>query len=157
MRVDLKTRLYQPGEESQILTLFRHSYGREMSEAYWNWRFRDAPAGPAVIFLTWDGDILAAHYAVTSLVLRIEGQDWLTGLSGTTMTHPDYRGQGLFPKLGRSTYAHMAKAGMGLVWGFPNVQSHRGFIRDLNWADIYEVPTLRLSVSGRLRLISRRL
>lgn len=146
----LQTKSYQPGDEAAILNLFRQSYGgRELPLSFWQWRFRDNPAGPGLIELSWDGDVLAAHYAVTSVALRIEGRDWLAGLSGTTMTHPDYRGRGLFPILARSTYARMAAGGMALVWGFPNTQSHRGFARDLNWLDIDEVPMFRLPLEPR--------
>ena len=153
MNSKLEIRPYQLGDESHILELFRQSYGRDLGEQVWAWRFRDNPAGPGVIDLSWDGDVLAAHYAVTSLVLRINGRDWPTGLSGTTMTHPDYRGRGLFPKLARSTYARMAQSGMAMVWGFPNAVSHRGFIRNLDWVDIYEVPTFRLPLTERLSLL----
>ncbi len=149
MSSELESRLYQPGDEKHILQLFRSSYARELDERFWAWRFRHSPAGEGVIYLSWDGHVLAAHYAVTPVLLRVNGQYWLTGLSGTTMTHPDYRGRGLFPDLAQRTYAYMAETGMGLVWGFPNALSHRGFVRNLNWVDIYEIPTLRLSLQGR--------
>lgn len=152
MGVRLETCYYEPGDEHHILELFRQSFGRELDERFWAWRFRHSPAGEGVIYLSWDQGVLAAHYAVTSVAMRINGQDWLTGLSGTTMTHPNYRGRGLFPKLAQRTYAYMAESGMGLVWGFPNTLSHRGFVRNLQWVDIYEVPTFRLSLQGRLSL-----
>ncbi len=152
MNTDLEFHAYQPGQEESILELFRHSYGHDLGRDVWRWRFQDNPAGPGVIDLCWSGDVLAAHYAVTSIRMRIEGTDWLTGLSGTTMTHPNYRGRGLFPILARRTYARMAENNVALAWGFPNAMSHRGFINDLAWADIYEVPTLRLALTERLRL-----
>lgn len=143
----LQARPYQVGDEQKILDLFRLSYGgRELPLRFWEWRFRDNPAGAGVIELSWADRVLAAHYAVTSVGLRIEGQDWQTGLSGTTMTHPEYRGRGLFPVLARSTYTRMTAANMAMVWGFPNTLSHRGFIRDLNWVDIYEIPMFRLPI-----------
>ncbi len=152
MSSDLEIRAYRPGDESDILALFRQSYGRDMSSDYWSWRFRESPAGPGIIYLTWDGNVLAAHYAVTAVEVRMGGCDWPTGLSGTTMTHPGYRGRGFFRLLARATYEQMAREGMIAVWGFPNAMSHRGFVRDLAWGDIHEVPTLRLSLEGRLCL-----
>jgi len=152
MGARLETRHYEPGDEHYILKLFRQSYGRELDERFWAWRFRHSPAGEGVIYLSWDGDVLTAHYAVTPVVMHINGQSWLTGLSGTTMTHPDYRGRGLFPDLAQRTYAYMAESGMGLVWGFPNALSHRGFVRTLKWIDIYEIPMLRLPLQGRFAL-----
>jgi hypothetical protein len=152
MHPKLETRSYQLGDEADILELFRQSYGRELSEAYWVWRFRESPAAPGIINLCWDGDCLAAHYAVTPLGLRIQGQDWVAALSGTTMTHPGYRGQRLFPRLAQTTYDQMAHSGMAMVWGFPNLFSHRGLICYLDWLDIYEVPTFRLPLAPSLSL-----
>jgi hypothetical protein len=142
------TGAYRPGDEERIRELFRLAYGgRHLADDYWTWRFRDGPAGPGLIELCFDGDVLAAHYAVTPVAIRIDGETRMTGLSGTTVTHPAYRGRGLFPALAAATYARMAAAGMALVWGFPNSASHRGFVRDLHWVDIYEVPTFRLPLA----------
>lgn len=138
--------------KQKIFDLFRQCYGQDLDEQVWEWRFQNNPAGPGEIELVWSRDVLAGHYAVTCVRTRIEDQEWLTGLSGTTMTHPDYRGRGLFPLLARRTYEQMAANNKGIVWGFPNAMSHRGFIKELRWKDIYEVPTLRLSLSDRLRL-----
>jgi GNAT superfamily N-acetyltransferase len=142
-------RPWQPGDEAAILALFRDSYGKDLSEATWTWRFATAAAGPGVIVLAWDGPRLAAHYAVTAVQLSVDGADVACGLSGTTMTHPDYRGVGLFPRLAEATYAAMHARGMQLVWGFPNDLSHRGFVEDLGWKDIYEIPTLRATLPLR--------
>jgi len=152
MNFKLKTCFYKTGDEIHILDLFRKSFGRDLDKRLWFWRFRDNPAGAGVINLAWDGDLLVAHYAITPVISRIHGCDLLTGLSGTTITHPDYRGRGLFPKLARSTYDYMLQLGIGMVWGFPNALSHVGFVRNLNWMDIYEVPTLRLSLTKHFSL-----
>jgi hypothetical protein len=152
---DVVVRSYQPGDEDAILALFAETYRAELGIDYWRWRFRDAPAGPGVIELAWDGDVLAGHYAVTPLDLVIDGRRVATGLSGTTMTHRDYRGQGLFPLLARATYERMAAAGMEHVWGFPNTNSHRGFVETLEWKDIGEVPFFEHALEA-LRLPSER-
>ena len=146
MGSNLHYRSYCTGDEVRILELFQRSFARKLGDQIWNWRFRDNPTGPGVIELCWDGDVLAGHYAVTSFETRINGQDYHSGLSGTTMTHPDYRGRGLFPILAKNTYARMVKKSMAMVWGFPNTLSHRGFVKDLGWKDIYEIPYFRLHV-----------
>ncbi len=148
MERQLDTRPFREGDQIAIAELFQASYSRPLDVQVWNWRFRATPAGPGIVDLSWDDVTLAAHYAVSTLGFSIAGQDWLTGLSGTTMTHPDYRGLGLFPRLARSAYGRMAEQGMAMVWGFPNTMSHRGFIRDLGWRDIYEIPTFRLTLAG---------
>lgn len=142
-------RPYREGDEKQILELFSLTFGgRQMPLSYWRWRFRDNPSGQGVIKLSWDYGLLAAHYAVTRVSMSIDGCDRLAGLTGTVMTHPTYRGRGLFSKLARRTYMHMMEIGMALVWGFPNTVSHRGFTCDLGWQDIYEVPAFRLKIES---------
>src|SRR5581483_7888379 len=42
----------------------------------------------------------------------------------------------------------MGASDYGLIWGFPNRQSHYGFIAKLGWRDIYEIPTMRLTLKG---------
>jgi GNAT superfamily N-acetyltransferase len=149
----LNSQPYQQGNERAILELFHLCFpGRDLSEAVWAWRFRDNPAGHGVIELMWDGNILAAHYGIIPVRLRFNNQDWLTGLSIMTMTHPNYRGRNLFSILGRNAYERAGHDGLALVWGFPNPLIHRNRIRDLAWMDIYEVPMLRLPLAGKLSL-----
>ncbi len=143
----MEIRCYEPGDEEAIGALFELTYGRPLAPDYWRWRFRDAPDGPGIIFLAWDASTLAAHYAVTPVQLQVGGELVPTGLSGTTMTHPDYRGQRLFPKLADATYRAMAEQGMAAVWGFPNANSHRGFIEHLEWNDVVEIPTMEANAS----------
>ncbi len=149
-------RPFQRGDEPAIAALFRLSFGRPIDTETWAWRYRKTPDGPGIIRLAWDGDVLAAHYAVSTIPFSIDGKEWLTGLSGTTMTHPRYRGLGLFPALAGEVYAEMERSGRAMVWGFPNRMSHHGFSQKLEWADIYEVPTFRLPLEEAASLPSPR-
>lgn len=142
----IEYRPYFPGDEKAILDLFQVSYGKEMSMDYWQWRFRDNINGQIMIELAWDEETLVSHYAVSPVVLTVKGQDYITALSMTTMTHPCYSGRGLFPILSSRLYERLRKCSYLIVWGFPNNQSHRTFINQLAWEDIYEIPTLHLSL-----------
>lgn len=149
-------RPYNKGDENNILELFSLSYGgREMTLPYWKWRFKDNPSGQSIINLCWHDDILVSHYSVTCLTLKVNGQTYLTGLSGTTMTHPSYRGKNLFQILARETYEKMAEMSIPLVWGFPNFLIHRTRVRDLNWVDIYEIPMFRIHLKQFIKKISQ--
>ena len=145
----LDIRPYQKGDEKQICELFSHTFApRQLSLPYWSWRFQENPYGPAVIELAWHNERLVAHYAVTRLMMRVAGETLCAGLTGTVMTHRDFRGRGLLSALGRKAYQDMTDQGIKLVWGFPNSTSHRTFVRDLHWRDIYEVPVLRLPLNA---------
>jgi len=153
MSENLDIRSYQEGDEKHILELFRHTFGgRQLSAKYWLWRFQNNPYGPAFIKLAWDKDTLAAHYAVTRLIMRIGGQDKRVGLTGTVMTDRAYQGRGFLSILGKRVYSEMADQGMEMVWGFPNSSSHRIFVRDLSWQDIYEIPMFRLHLGASQRV-----
>jgi predicted acetyltransferase len=148
----LEFRQFNPGDEKAIERLFELSYERRLPEGVWRWRFKDNPSSSSLIQLAWHGDKLVGHYAVTETVLEIQGHEVRTGLSGTTMTHPDYRGKGIFNVLATDTYARMIESGMIMVWGFPNALSHEGFMKGLGWKDIYEVPMFRIDSSSIAQL-----
>jgi GNAT superfamily N-acetyltransferase len=145
-------RPFQRGDESAIVGLFRDSFGRPIDTETWAWRYQKTPEGPGIVRLAWDGDVLAAHYAVSTVSFCIDGKEWLTGLSGTTMTHPRYRGLGLFPAMAEEVYAEMGRGGRAMVWGFPNKMSHHSFVQKLGWTDIYEIPTFRLCLENAVSL-----
>jgi hypothetical protein len=148
---NINVRSYRPGDEHLIVALFNEAFGRELSIPYWMWRFRVNPAFEVMINLAWDGDKLASHYAVSPTRLLVFGRECLTGLSIATMTHPDYRGCGLFVQLAKDLYRQMKEKGMVMVWGFPNRVVHRSRVNDLLWTDVYEVPTFQKILSnGRL-------
>jgi hypothetical protein len=148
MRSEFEFRPYQPGDERHIFGLFRECFRRDLSERRWRWRYVDNPLGHGVICLAWHEDLLVAHHAVSCVGLRVEGQEWVVGLGGGAMTHPGYRGHGLFHEAAQWTWTRMAELGMPLAVAFANAFSHRLIVRDLHFVDVYEVPTFRLPLTG---------
>ncbi|WP_299841107.1 GNAT family N-acetyltransferase [uncultured Paracoccus sp.] len=138
----MEIRAWQPGDEAAILDLFATTFGTPMTEAYWRWRYLDHPAGGPLIALAWDENRLAAHYAASRAPLLVDGTPLQAALSMTTMTHPDYRGQGLFERTASVLYEQMAQDGIHAVWGFPNRNSNVPFRRKLDWSAISDVPVL---------------
>lgn len=141
---------YKSGDEDAILELFTASFGIEMSSEFWQWRYKNNPHyDEQLIHLMWDGKKLAGHYALSPVKMLIDGVPKLTGLSMTTMTHPNYRGMGVFTNLANSVYEEaFDKHDLKFVWGFPNSNSHYGFINKLNWNDIGYVPMMSLNLNG---------
>jgi hypothetical protein len=134
---------YKPGDENAILELFELVFGKPMSAKYWNWRFNKNPLNKIMIKLMWDDSKLVGHYAVSPVMLDYEKQYVLTGLSMTTMTHPDYAGRGIFQQLSENLYKDIStKDNVTAVWGFPNNNSHRGFIKNLAWKDLTTMPMM---------------
>jgi GNAT superfamily N-acetyltransferase len=146
MTAELDIRPYQPGDEEHIRELFRLSFGRELPEARWKWRYRDSPSGPAWIQLAWHGDTLVGHRAQTPVTLRFRRRDFCVGVAGGVMTHPLYRSQGIYAGITVVQLAWEAEAGVALSLGFPNSLSHRVMIDRNEFRDIYEIPVFRLSL-----------
>jgi GNAT superfamily N-acetyltransferase len=57
-----------------------------------------------------------------------------------TMTHPDFRGRGVFVALARACIEIAAARGIRVLYGFPNDQSYPGFVRRLEWGDTGGIP-----------------
>ena len=124
---------YKSGDEYQILALFQKAFGKEIDIAFWRWRFAQNPSGKGIIKLLFDEKKLIGHYAVIPVNVQVEDKLVKAVLSMTTMTHPDYRGQGIFTYLAEETYGLCKKKGFLFVYGFPNKNSYYGFTSKLGW------------------------
>jgi GNAT superfamily N-acetyltransferase len=142
----MEIRVFEPGDEQAILELFLVSFGKPLSKEFWNWRYRENPFSETTrAHLMWDSNKLVGHYAVCPVNMIIENTEVRTALSMTTMTHPEYTGKGIFKDLAESLYEELySQHHTQMVWGFPNLNSHYGFIKNLKWNDVATVPTLKL-------------
>ena len=144
----MEIRDYRTGDENKILELFEMVFKQKMTMSYWKWRFEDNPAGKHLIKLMWDNEILIGHYAVSPVWLNIENTKMLSALSMTTMTHPDYGGLGVFGSLSNALYKKLEEElDVKAIWGFPNNNSHYGFIKNLKWNDLGQISHLALPSS----------
>lgn len=140
---------YKEGDEHKIVELFRMVFNQEMTLEHWYWRFTKNPAGNYLIKLMWDQDILIGHYAVSPIMVKVNGTEVLTAHSLTTMTHPDYGGRGIFKALSLALYKELEEdRGCKAIWGFPNNNSHGGFIKSLGWSNIAVIHTMGIKVSS---------
>jgi hypothetical protein len=138
------TRDYLPGDEQGIIDLWKQVFfegEQERAELdYWYWQFRDNPAGFGKIRLAVDGDHIVGHYAVVPMQIYLQGKPVDASLSLDTMTHADYRRQGMFERLANELYADLGQQDIGITYGFPNNNSLGGFVRKLEWTHICSLP-----------------
>ena len=136
------SRDYNSGDEYRILDLFKQVFQREMGLNFWRWRFLENPFGKAIIKLSFDRDILIGHYAVIPMDVQVQGETIKAVFSMTTMTHPEYSGKGIFTCLAEDNYRLCQDKGFNFVYGFPNRNSHQGFVRKLKWQDLGKLAIL---------------
>ena len=142
MKSSWMCRNYKKGDETQILSLFEKVFGKKMTLDFWKWRFVENPFGRGVIKLLFDNDLLIGHYAVIPTAIQVKNNLTKAVFSMTTMTHPNYRTQGIFSYLAEETYKESAKREFKFVYGFPNKNSYYGFIQKLGWKDFGKMTIL---------------
>lgn len=89
----------------------------------------DNPFGKVVSFNAYDGDRMVAHYACIPTKMNIDGRVVNGIKSMATVTHPDYRGKGLFKTLAQMTYDCAREMGYEFVIGVANANSFPGFMK----------------------------
>lgn len=141
-----------------MLALFRRNYGDSDvgQEAYFRWQYEGNPAGAAHIWLAEDPDsgALAGQYVVIPMRLCLDGEDRAGCLSLNTLTDERYRGLGIFTGLARALFATLPDLGVALTYGFPNQNSHPGFVQKLEFRDVGQVPLMVKPL--RIRALARR-
>lgn len=142
---DLHFRLYQSGDEHAIIALYETTFKQPLSLARWQWQYQNTPLGkPAIMLAFAETGQLAGHYAVNPLTMQLNHQTVEGALSLDTMVHPDFQGRRLFTSLAEALYQHLEATGNALTYGFPNQNSHHGFVKYLNWHDLTDTLPLYL-------------
>lgn len=130
-----------PEDDIALGQLFREVFGFDRGEAHHRWKFRSNPAGDPIIAVAQDGDRLVGQYALWPTVLRLGRERVLGAQSLDTMTHPDFRGQGMFTVVAEECMRYAAARGVEALYGFPNSNSQPGFVRRLDWDCTGEIGT----------------
>ncbi|MGA8849159.1 MAG: GNAT family N-acetyltransferase [Dehalococcoidia bacterium] len=134
-------RAYKEGDEEGILELWKavypeREYDREKWLRWWQWMYKDNPAGPGRIWLAEHDSKIVGQYAIVPVKVKIANKTILGSQSLDTMTHPDYRHQKIFETLAIKVYNEAEEDGIHIVYGFPGQFSYPGFIKKLNWFDV---------------------
>ena len=98
------------------------------------------------MMLAWAGNTLAGQYAASQAPLLVNGVLQPSALSMSTMTHPDFRGQGLLQLLGEALYDQLSQDDFTCAWGFPNPMINGTRQKKLAWQPICDVPSLSLEL-----------
>lgn len=140
----MEIKSYNKGDETSILNLFKRVFKFDLGLKFWEWRFQENPSNEPLIELMWDDLTLAGHYGACPIEILIDNKTQKASLSLTTMTNPEYGGQGIFPNLAHSLYNKLKENQHSLIYGFPNQNSHYGFIKKLAWKNITLIPNFKL-------------
>ncbi|WP_214073079.1 GNAT family N-acetyltransferase [Mucilaginibacter sp. dw_454] len=136
-----------PENLADLAALHQAVYQRSPAPDYFPKKYDTAYTGAKYMgYLAYNEALQpVAFYGVIPTLLWHEGKSLLAAQSADTMTHPGYRGLGLFVRLANHTYTLCKLEGVRLVFGFPNQNSLPGFLNKLNWhcteiMEHFEVP-----------------
>lgn len=119
--------------------LYRTVWGFDRPAAYDRWRYQSPPDGVAPTAVAVDGDRLAGFFTAWPSRLRVGGDLALAAQAMDVMTHPDYRGQGVYVTLARACFEIAARRGFDVLFGFPNPAAFPGYVRHLGCEHIGDV------------------
>lgn len=111
---------------------------------FWEWKYKNNNAGffPNWIFLAKYREQVIGHYAMLPIYLDLFNKIVLCAQSVDTLTHRDFRGEGIFTSLASRCYKNVMKDGVDIMIGYPNMYSYPGFVSKLNWNSPFVVEEL---------------
>jgi hypothetical protein len=118
-------------EIGQLIKLFRVSFGGEISEKLWEWKYINNPItslSPEVIVASDGGRIVGAR-PFLPVELWVKNERILAAQHCDTMVHPEFRNQGLFNRMGEYSLQYLKEHDYVLSYGFPGPMSRAGFLR----------------------------
>ena len=138
--------------------LFRLSFPETVgtavdSEQHYRWKFEQFPdAQSAYQYVGGEGERVVGYYAALPYAYQVDGVRHQCAMVCDVMTHPGYRGRGIFTQMGRFATGELAKAGLGFTTGYP-IRSEviPGHLK-VGWQVVQKMPTYvrLLGVSGLL-------
>ncbi|MDA7980867.1 MAG: GNAT family N-acetyltransferase [Pirellulales bacterium] len=156
-RSGLSIRHAKPDDAAAIVDLLREGLGEgtiPRSKPYWNWKHAANPFGPSPVLVAEEAGRIVGLRAF----MRWEWGDGKIGQEKTkqpsdhrtscltavravdTVTHPDFRGQGIFKRLTLQLRDEVQAEGTAFVFNTPNMQSRPGYLK-MGWNPVGK-PTL---------------
>lgn len=121
--------VYRPYDDSRDYAeqrgLFRLSFPEAIGtdvegDTHYRWKFRDYPASPpSYQYIGSAPSEMVGYYAAIPFAYRVDGEVVRCGMVCDVMTHPEYRGQGIFTKMGRYATEQLGEAGLAFTTGYP--------------------------------------
>lgn len=139
-------RRIQPSDFNQLQELHNQCFNQIVTNDYFQWKYKDNPAGEAIGFIAYDGKVAAGFYGVIPESFGVGGKKFTVYQSMDTMTHPHYQKMGLFTTLARMTYQYLTESfGDVYIYGIAGPSSLPGFVNKLNWKLVYLTPYIFLN------------
>jgi GNAT superfamily N-acetyltransferase len=136
-------------ERNAIIQLLKESFSGYWTsrqpiytEQFWNWLYRDNPAGGAITFVAESQGKVVGHFPNVLERLKVGDGLSLAGMVLHLTTHRDFRRRGIFKALGQASWEELCRQQVPYSIAFPNDRSRPGFINKLGFSSIATLPLL---------------
>jgi GNAT superfamily N-acetyltransferase len=127
---------YAPKYRQAVLDLMELVQGHPTSPEAFSWWFEQNPTGDVNVCLgLHEGRAIGVSCHNTFRMLY-KGQEHIISFPLNALTHPDYRGQGVYSRLERANEEHARQLGVPFMLSFPNAVSTPIFLGRLGWIKI---------------------
>ncbi len=138
---DLSHRLAQPEDVPAILQLIASSLGSSnpaWGERFWRWKHEENPFGRSPCMLAIAEEHVVGLRVFMRWTWRAGGRDVRAVRAVDTVTHPDWRGRGIFSTLTLALVERVQEDGVELVFNTPNSASRPGYLK-MGWESVGRV------------------
>ena len=110
-------REYREGDEKQIRELRGLTFHDSRDDRWFQWMYKNNPAGPAVIWLAEINRKIIGHNGQLPLRIKFGNKTNIGALGFDFMTHPDYQRQGILTKIRAKVYQSAVENDIKLTFG----------------------------------------
>jgi GNAT superfamily N-acetyltransferase len=150
-------RAYEKGDENEIFELVKVVWGgkvptKERWAKGWSWMNIDNPAGASIIWLAPHDSMLVGQYPLVMENIKIGEKIVMGAQIADTMTHPEYRRQGIAFVLGKKALSQLRNEDGACVIGFPTPQAYKLHMKS-GWIDIcaFQIMVKPLNINSIFR------
>ena len=128
--------LYEPKYRDAVLQLMELVQKHKTTPETFIWWFENNPTKDLNIYLAKHADKIIGVSCHTTFKMLHNGEEHIISFPLNVLTHPDYRGQGIFSKLQIANEEHAKKIGCPFMLSFPNAVSTPIFLNKFEWKQI---------------------
>jgi GNAT superfamily N-acetyltransferase len=115
--------------------------GEDISDPrFIRWMYERNPGGKALEFVTLNKGLSSGHIAAVPLRYQLGSRMTRGCMAINAITHPEYRGKGIFIILHDLLNRRCAEAGIEFTFGYANLNSEKGCLRHLAYRELGRFP-----------------
>jgi len=126
--VEIKLIKHAEGAE-QLSNLFRICFNdKHMTAEIWNWEYLQNPFSKPEVIVALDNGRIVGTRPFWFAEMWLGGKKVKAAQHCDTMVHPDYRGKGIFNRMGQFAVQYLKNNDYALSYGFPGPMARPGFL-----------------------------